>query len=277
MTTEPALCPPTVKLVNLGCGTVYHPAWINLDTAPCGPEVQRCDARGGLPFPDASIDAVYHSHLLEHLDADSARAFLGECHRVLRPGGILRVVVPDLEGIAQAYLRELAVVNAGGDPTLYEWCRMELIDQAARTRSGGAMLPFLRGLTPAQLAAVRTRAGAEVDSFLGAGKPRRRRVTPGKIWRRLHTGMMRGLARLLGGSRMRAAWDEGSFRQGGEVHRVMYDRHSLARLLSACGFVDARKTTAFESGIPDYGSYGLDVVNGAIRKPDSLFMEAIRR
>ena len=74
-----------------------------------------------------------------------------ECHRVLRPGGIIRVVVPDLEGIAEAYLRGLAVVNAGGDSTLYEWCRMELIDQAARTRSGGAMLPFLRGLTPALL------------------------------------------------------------------------------------------------------------------------------
>lgn len=266
-----------MKLVNVGCGTVYHPAWINLDTAPGTPDVRRCDARDGLPLADASIDAVYHSHVLEHLDADSARAFLLECHRVLRPGGILRVVVPDLEGIAQAYLRELAAAGAGGEATLYQWCRMELTDQAARPRTGGAMVPFLRGLTPAQAAMVRMRAGSEIDSVLSGGPARRRQVTPGKIWRRLRQEITRMVALVLGGSRMRAAFDEGWFRQGGEVHRVMYDRVSLAQLISTCGFGDPRKVTAFESGIPNFGDYGLDVANGAVRKPDSLFMEAIRR
>jgi SAM-dependent methyltransferase len=268
-----------VKLINVGCGAVYHPAWVNFDSAPSAPDVQRLDARGGLPCPDASVDAVYHSHLLEHLDATGAQAFLRECHRVLRVGGILRVAVPDLEGIAQAYLRELAAVDAGGDRTLYEWCRLELTDQAARTRSGGAMADFLRGLTPSQVERVRARAGREVELHLGATLPRARwrRATPGKIWLRLRRNVVGSVAWLLGGSRMGAAWAEGWFRQSGEVHRVMYDRHSLARLLADRGFAEIRQVGAGDSAIPGFAAYGLDAVDGVTRKPDSLFMEAIRR
>lgn len=51
----------------------------------------------GIPFPDGSVDVVYHSHLLEHLDRDVAERFLREVQRVLRLGGIQRIVVPDLE------------------------------------------------------------------------------------------------------------------------------------------------------------------------------------
>ena len=268
-----------MKLVNVGCGAVYHPAWINLDAAPSAPEVKRSDARDGLPFPDASVDAVYHSHMLEHLDAASARAFLRECHRVLRPGGVLRVVVPDLEGIAQAYLCELGSAKAGGDRTLYEWCRMELTDQAARTRSGGAMEPFLHNLSAAQVAIVRTRAGKEVEAHVTAdgARSRWRRATPAKIWLHLRRKIVEVFAWLLGGSWMSAALNEGWFRQSGEVHRVMYDRLSLAQLLVDSGFAEPKKVIAGESAIPDYAEYGLDAIDGVIRKPDSLFMEAIRR
>lgn len=267
-----------MKLVNIGCGTVYHAAWINLDSAPCTAEVQRCDVRAGLPFPDACVDAVYHAHVLEHLDAAGAHGFLGECHRVLRPGGILRVVVPDLEGIARAYLRELDSVRMGRDRTLYEWTRLEFTDQAARTRSGGAMAAYLRTLAPAQLAVVRTRAGKEVETVLApvAAEPRWRRITLGKLWLRVRREIVRGGAMLVGGARMRAAFDEGWFRQSGEVHRVMYDEFSLAALLVGCGFQNPQRCTAFESGIPAFADYRLDVVDGTVRKPDSLYLEVTR-
>ena len=263
-------------LVNIGCGTVFHPGWINLDSAPAGPGVRACDARRGLPFADASVDVVYHAHMLEHLEADDARKFLAECHRVLRPGGIMRVVVPDLEGIAQTYLRELASVRSGGEPTLYEWARLELIDQAARSRSGGKMAGFLAQLTPGQVAVVRTRAGAETDAILAMPGARRRRPGLGKIWLRLRRELARLLLFVLGGRRMQAAFDEGWFRQGGEVHRVMYDEVSLSRLLVAGGFAEPRKVTASESRIPDYAPYELDAVAGVVRKPDSLYLEAVR-
>ncbi len=63
----------------------------------------------GLPFEDASVDAVYHSHFLEHLERDVAPGFVAEVHRVLKPGGIHRVAVPDLEWLCRAYLDDLDV------------------------------------------------------------------------------------------------------------------------------------------------------------------------
>jgi SAM-dependent methyltransferase len=54
-------------------------------------------------FEDDSFEAVYASHLLEHLDPGVAEACLKEVHRVLRPGGILRVAVPDLDAVVAQY------------------------------------------------------------------------------------------------------------------------------------------------------------------------------
>jgi SAM-dependent methyltransferase len=62
----------------------------------------------GLPFEDNSVDAGYHSHLLEHLDRETAPKFLREILRVLKPGGRLRIVVPDFEEAARAYLAHVA-------------------------------------------------------------------------------------------------------------------------------------------------------------------------
>ncbi|WP_041470490.1 class I SAM-dependent methyltransferase [Chloroflexus aggregans] len=57
----------------------------------------------GIPFPDNSIDIVYHSHVLEHLDREIAEKFMHEVRRVLRPHGIQRIVVPDFEQLCRDY------------------------------------------------------------------------------------------------------------------------------------------------------------------------------
>lgn len=54
-------------------------------------------------FPDSCFEAVYASHLLEHLDADVAEQMLREVHRVLRRGGIVRLAVPDLDAVVAHY------------------------------------------------------------------------------------------------------------------------------------------------------------------------------
>jgi SAM-dependent methyltransferase len=64
-----------------------------------------------LPIADESVDVVYHSHVLEHLDRDTAKTFLLEVKRVLRPGGIQRIVVPDMERVCRAYLSHLSLAE----------------------------------------------------------------------------------------------------------------------------------------------------------------------
>lgn len=263
-------------LVNIGCGAVYHSQWANLDFSPTAPEVMRYDARNRLPFADGSVDAVYHAHLLEHLESANARFFLTECHRVLRPGGVIRIAVPDLEAMAEAYLSELKKVRSGGNKTLYSWVRLEMIDQAARARSGGEMADFAARLSPQEVSVVKTRAGSEIEGILKMKQPRRRRITLAKIWLKGRLAFARLLVFVLGGRRMLAAFDEGWFRQGGEVHRVMYDQVFLGDLLQSVGFASPLKCTAFQSQIPDYATYELDATAGGIRKADSLFMEAVR-
>jgi SAM-dependent methyltransferase len=62
------------------------------------------DVRKPLPFPDGSLRVVYASHLLEHLHFEEGQRLLRECHRVLKPGGVVRMVVPDLRVIMRDYL-----------------------------------------------------------------------------------------------------------------------------------------------------------------------------
>lgn len=100
--------------------------------------VVRHDLRKGIPFPDASADAVYHSHVLEHIDHDAVPGFLAEVRRVLKPGGVHRVVVPDLERQARRYLETLDKSLAGGDNVEdHEESVHVLIEQMVRREAWG--------------------------------------------------------------------------------------------------------------------------------------------
>ncbi|MBN2198089.1 methyltransferase domain-containing protein, partial [Candidatus Wolfebacteria bacterium] len=64
------------------------------------------DLRKLLPFNDNSFKVIYMSHLLEHFYLNEAKKLLKECFRVLKPGGILRVMVPDLEEMINNYIKK---------------------------------------------------------------------------------------------------------------------------------------------------------------------------
>ena len=87
--------------VHIGCGGHELPGWINVDNHPA-PLAINLD--WGLPLPSGSARYVFLAHLLEHLfhPAQSNR-LLGEIRRVLAPGGIVRIVVPDIEKYLRAY------------------------------------------------------------------------------------------------------------------------------------------------------------------------------
>lgn len=60
----------------------------------------------GLDLPDACADLVYSSHALEHMAQEDALAALREVHRVLRPGGTFRSVLPDLRVMVERYVAD---------------------------------------------------------------------------------------------------------------------------------------------------------------------------
>jgi SAM-dependent methyltransferase len=270
-------------LINLGCGTTVHPAWINLDVVPSQPGVRHFDIRDPLPFASDTVDAVYHSHLIEHLSGREATALVKETWRVLKPDGVVRIATPDLEAIGRLYLEKLeqACRNETGAADDYDWMLLELFDQIGRETSGGEMAEYLRAKRNA--AFVRSRIGREVDSFLAAdsAKPSLYRRVRSVGWMRLpyllRVETASFVAGIVGGTAARRACQAGLFRQSGEVHRLLYDRFSLGRLLAQAGFSEPRVCNALDSRIPAFHTYNLDTTtDGKTRKPDSFFMEAIK-
>lgn len=92
--------------VNVACGPQVLPNFVNIDLFPCNSDVVGWDCRRSLPFSDESVLAVRVEHFVEHLETrEELPAFLRDCLRVLQPGGVLRIIVPDAERHLQAYCR----------------------------------------------------------------------------------------------------------------------------------------------------------------------------
>ena len=90
----------------------------------------------GIFFDSDSVDVVYHSHMLEHLDLDAARKFLQECKRVLKPDGIHRIVVPDFYLLCKAYLSHYEICKGASEETKdHERYVAAIIEQCVRRKA----------------------------------------------------------------------------------------------------------------------------------------------
>ena len=99
--------------LHLGAGGSAKAGWTNVDLA--GHPVELAwDVTKPLPFPDGSVEAVFHEHMLEHLTLEQAYALTRDCHRVLAPDGVLRIVVPDAGAYARSYAH-------GGDGVIADY------------------------------------------------------------------------------------------------------------------------------------------------------------
>ena len=116
------------KYVQYGCGLCAPEGWENYDASPTL-RIQKMPLLGnlmknslnvtfpanvkygnivkGLPVPDNSCNGIYCSHTLEHLALNDFKRALRNTYRILKPGGIFRCVVPDLEFAAKEYLNML--------------------------------------------------------------------------------------------------------------------------------------------------------------------------
>lgn len=115
-------------LVQFGCGLSAPAHWRNFDASPTLklqrlPIVGQFLTRGmvqfprnvefgdvvkGLPISDSTCDAVYCSHVLEHLSLNECRQAMKETYRILKPGGTFRGVLPDLEAIIADYVSDIS-------------------------------------------------------------------------------------------------------------------------------------------------------------------------
>jgi len=280
----PRLTPRGLAFLNLGCGSIAHPDWNNLDLY-AGDHVLWHDLRNPLPFAAGTFDAVYSSHVLEHFSPDAGERLLTECRRVLKDGGILRLAVPDLERLCAEYLRQIQSVANEPSPRSwqrYQWVHACLIDQMVREKPGGRMLTALEtgDFDPDFLEQF---SGEEVFPYL-PGKALPAPVGNGSAnpLRTLWRGVQRGPWGWLQAARRRWRRLVGQTddpRRTGEAHKWMYDRVSLHRLLEELGFDRYQVCRFDESSIVDWADYQLDRAHSAnvARKPDSLFVEARKR
>jgi SAM-dependent methyltransferase len=267
--------------LNLGCGSRFHSAWTNADLESSD-NVMSLDIRRPLPFPDGSFEAVYHSHVLEHLAPAEGRQFMAECYRVTRPGGTLRVAVPDLEGIVRHYLESLEQALRGeplGEAN-HTWMVLELYDQAVREAPGGSMRQYLEDPRMTNRNFVIERLGEEARRIVEPkprGKRSGRRWNLQRTWRRVMRQAANVWSRFILSPVRYRALQKGLFRDSGEIHRWMYDRFSLARLLERSGYEAVACATARTSRIPNWNDFELDSnAEKVVFKPDSLFVEGTR-
>jgi predicted SAM-dependent methyltransferase len=92
-----------VQRLNWGCGTDPEPGWINSDIKEAPGIDLSCDILAGLPIADDSIDYAVSIHALPELAYPNIVPALSELRRVLKPGGVLRLALPDLLKSIQAY------------------------------------------------------------------------------------------------------------------------------------------------------------------------------
>src|SRR5262249_28916555 len=95
-----------LQRLNWGCGPCIAPDWINADRKIGAGVDLACEIREGLPLASNHFDYVVGIHALQDLPYLDLLPALGELHRVLKPGGVLRLGLPDLDKALQAYLRK---------------------------------------------------------------------------------------------------------------------------------------------------------------------------
>ncbi|MBX9761222.1 MAG: methyltransferase domain-containing protein [Beijerinckiaceae bacterium] len=136
--------------VQYGCGLAAPDGWVNFDSSPrlrfermpgvgavaallgkrLFPEnIDYGDIVQGLPVPDGGADAVYASHVLEHLSRNDVSVALANTYRVLRPGGVFRLIVPDLHWRAALYLADRANGDAAAAERFIASTHMGLMDR----------------------------------------------------------------------------------------------------------------------------------------------------
>jgi ubiquinone/menaquinone biosynthesis C-methylase UbiE len=145
-----------------GCGFSVGKDWLNFDNSPTlrierlpiignflgrvagnsrrfPKEVKFGNIAKGLPIAENSVRGVYASHVLEHLALDDFRKALRNTFNILEPGGVFRLIVPDLEERARRYVHEASSRSAEASETFMRTTHLGL-EQRPRSLLGRVRL-----------------------------------------------------------------------------------------------------------------------------------------
>jgi predicted SAM-dependent methyltransferase len=290
------------RILHLGCGTDIHRTEVqfnypgiestNIDLHPRMDGVRRHDVRQGLPLESGSVDLVYHKGLLSALQPDAALRLTRECHRVLKPGGILRIVTEDFANMMTAYLTAKQAAEADpGDRVArfrYDWMRVEIFDYPSREFRGGEMIKLLRRANQelsehqaAQFAGyVVSRVGVQGKAMVASAK---RPYTPPPPRTDLRSCIRTAVLNCLLKGNGPEIVAVGRFRveSGGNGYGY-YDTCSLVNLYRDAGFDEISLVDPAVSQSPFWqNGLNLDVTREgsrhSVNRPDCLVMEGVRR
>ena len=261
------------RFLNLACGATYvdAPQWLNLDYRPLGPAVQQADLLGPLPVADASLQLVYSSHFIEHVPRSHIAGLLRECRRALQPGGLLRLVVPDLQEMCSRYLQ----ARSAGEHEIADVLVLEILDQCVRKRAGGELAELYERVRsgPADSAMRRFIFERSGETLAAHGTSAAARP----FFSRLQGAVERRYVRLLLRLLPRAFRQQNvSLAEVGELHAWLYDAHTLGALLQQAGFSQLQVMAHDRSAEPTFPCVPLDTTPaGRPRKGlQSLYLEA---
>ena len=266
--------------LNFGCGKRFSDDWINIDFHSDDSRVQRVNLLSGFPFSDGTFQSVYSSHVLEHFDRTQGRFLLKESYRVLRKGGILRIVVPDLQGSCLEYMRILQLPDGTEKRKLYPWIILELLDQMVRNTPAGEMGAFMNEVMNSTDKELKEYIRFRTENTNFAPHQRQnlaskiKKITPQKLATKLSYWYLRFISYLIPKTLRSMVFVQTCV---GERHRWMYDEYGLKILFEEIGFSEIRRVQFNDSNITNFNSYHLDCnPDGHPYKNNSLYMEGIR-
>lgn len=264
--------------INIACGDAYINDWYNFDFAPHSEYVKQADLTKALPLNKESAELVYSSHFFEHIPRGAAQDFLDECFRVLKSGGILRLVMPDFEELCSAYL----FLRSNEEHEKADFLMLEILDQCVRQYPGGELGEFYSLLQKSDdnetiKKFIRDRTGHSIDEAKSVRVNKFGKIItqPFLLLARLRKIYIKLVILLLPSAfRMQNV----SLSSVGERHAWLYDFYSVKTLLEGSGFIQVTRMTSETSRMVDFPFFPLDLYDdGSPRKgKESMYIEAIK-
>lgn len=207
-----------------------------------------------IPFLDESFEVIYIRDILERIQESRAKSFLSDCLRALKPNGIIRVAIKDLEGICKNYINELEKFRQSKAPSdiRYNFSKLELLDKLVMEKKGGKITKFVKDNFNKDEKYLVDRIGKEsVESIKNTVIPET----------------------FINETAIPSTNSEIEYSL--EKYLNLFDFFSIKEVLNEAGFVDISQKSYNESINNDIKACNFDSdENGNIKHPDEIFIEA---